>query len=260
MTGDRNFDGLAEKFLRNIYGTTKGRLRQLMLLRELDILINTLPKGTLSILDIGGGQGQIACTLAALGHDVSLCDISAEMLTRARSYAKEQNVSQNMHFHHISAQELARDSDKSVDVILCHAVLEWVEKPDVLIAALWKLLAPGGALSLMFYNRHALVLKNMMHANFQYLQGGLRKKKRRSLLPDYPCDPEEIYACLRACGFILERCAGIRVFHDYVQDKQKRIDNFDQILEIEKRYCHEQPFVNLGRYIHVHAKKPNLGG
>lgn len=33
---DRNFDDIAEKFSRNIYGTTKGQLRQAILWQDLD--------------------------------------------------------------------------------------------------------------------------------------------------------------------------------------------------------------------------------
>ncbi|MBF3321068.1 tRNA uridine 5-oxyacetic acid(34) methyltransferase CmoM, partial [Leptospira borgpetersenii serovar Hardjo-bovis] len=33
---DRNFDDIAEKFARNIYGTTKGQLRQAILWQDLD--------------------------------------------------------------------------------------------------------------------------------------------------------------------------------------------------------------------------------
>ncbi len=35
---DRNFDDIAEKFSRNIYGTTKGQLRQTILWQDLDTI------------------------------------------------------------------------------------------------------------------------------------------------------------------------------------------------------------------------------
>jgi S-adenosylmethionine-dependent methyltransferase len=36
---DRNFDDIAEKFSRNIYGTTKGQLRQAILWQDLEPLL-----------------------------------------------------------------------------------------------------------------------------------------------------------------------------------------------------------------------------
>jgi S-adenosylmethionine-dependent methyltransferase len=38
---DRNFDDIAEKFSRNIYGTTKGQLRQAILWQDLDTILAT---------------------------------------------------------------------------------------------------------------------------------------------------------------------------------------------------------------------------
>lgn len=93
---DRNFDDIAEKFSQNIYGTTKGRIRQAILWQDLDKLLTTFPDGPLSVLDAGGGEGQTGCGIAARGHQVLLCDVSQEMLTRAQRLAQQQGVSANM--------------------------------------------------------------------------------------------------------------------------------------------------------------------
>ncbi|HBY0210244.1 TPA: tRNA uridine 5-oxyacetic acid(34) methyltransferase CmoM, partial [Klebsiella pneumoniae] len=54
---DRNFDDIAEKFSRNIYGTTKGQLRQAILWQDLEPLLAQLGPGPLRVLDAGGGEG-----------------------------------------------------------------------------------------------------------------------------------------------------------------------------------------------------------
>ena len=90
-SSDRNFDGIADTFERNIYGGFKGRLR-LDIVNE-DISAHVLfPTNTkVSIIDAGGGIGQFSSQLAAKysengAHEVevTLCDISSEMLDRAR--------------------------------------------------------------------------------------------------------------------------------------------------------------------------------
>lgn len=253
---DRNFDDIADKFAQNIYGTTKGRIRQAILWQELDALLATLPDRALHILDVGGGQGQIACGLAARGHQVLLCDISGEMLQRARVNAEQQNVIANMQFKQISAQQVAQHLDKPADLVLFHAVLEWVAEPEAILAMLYDALAPGGVLSLMFYNLHGQILTNLAHGNFGWLESGMKKRKKKTLSPDYPRDPQQVYQWLQSCGFIIERRAGIRVFHDYMHDKQQRTDEFDRVLAMETHYCRQEPFISLGRYIHVTARKP----
>lgn len=253
---DRNFDDIAEKFSKNIYGTTKGRIRQAILWQELDALLTTLPAVPLSVLDAGGGEGQTGCGIAALGHNVVLCDLSAEMLSRARRLAEEKGVSDNMQFKQISAQQAGQYLDKPVDLVLFHAVLEWVAEPQQALRALYDVLKPGGVLSLMFYNINGLTMQTMVLGNFGYLQAGLGKRKRKTLSPDYPRDPQQVYGWLQECGFTIENKTGIRVFHDYLRDKNKQSERFDEVLALEKQYCHQEPFLSLGRYIHVTARKP----
>ncbi len=57
---DRNFDDIAEKFSRNIYGTTKGQLRQAILWQDLDHVLAEMGPQKLRVLDAGGGEGQTA--------------------------------------------------------------------------------------------------------------------------------------------------------------------------------------------------------
>ncbi|STE87216.1 metallothionein SmtA [Escherichia coli] len=82
---DRNFDDIAEKFSRNIYGTTKGQLRQAILWQDLDHVLAEMGPQKLRVLDAGGGEGQTAIKMAERGHQVILCDLSAQMIDRAKT-------------------------------------------------------------------------------------------------------------------------------------------------------------------------------
>lgn len=253
---DRNFDDIAEKFSQNIYGTTKGRIRQAILWEALDKIITTLPERALSVLDAGGGGGQTGCELAARGHRVLLCDLSAKMLAQAQLLADKMMVRDRMQFRQMSAQQIGQHLDKPVDLILLHAVLEWVAEPQALLTTLYDTLQPGGVLSLMFYNLHGLTMRMLTLGNFGYLRAGLRKRKKKTLSPDYPRNPDEVYGWLQDCGFVIEERTGIRVFHDYLRDKNYQTERFDDVLAMEKRYCQQEPFLSLGRYIHVTARRP----
>lgn len=253
---DRNFDDIAEKFARNIYGTTKGALRQAILWQDLDALLPTLPSRPLHILDAGGGEGVNACRLARLGHDVTLCDLSAEMVARAQRSAEEKGVIGNMHFIHSSAQDVGKHLERPVDLVLFHAVLEWVADPQAMLNILWSYLAPGGVLSLMFYNANGLLMRNMVVGNFPYVQQGMLKRKKRTLSPDNPLEPECVYRWLEQAGWRITRKTGVRVFHDYLRDKHKQRDCFDELLALETQYCRQEPWISMGRYIHVIAHKP----
>ncbi|KFD18121.1 putative chromosome partitioning mechanism S-adenosylmethionine-dependent methyltransferase [Tatumella ptyseos ATCC 33301] len=253
---DRNFDDLAEKFSQNIYGTAKGQIRQAILRDELDEILPTLPAGPLSIVDAGGGMGQISSGLAASGHHVLLGDVSGKMLERAEENAQRLGVSGNMVFKQMRVQDIADHLDKPADLVLFHAVLEWVAEPETALKAIYDVLTPGGVLSLMFYNQNGLVMQNLTLGNFGYLRADMKKRKKRTLSPDYPRDPVQVYHWLTECGFIIEQRAGIRVFSDFIRDMPPSANGFDGILEMERRFSRQEPFLSLGRYIHVTARKP----
>lgn len=257
---DRNFDDIAEKFSRNIYGTTKGLLRQAILWQDLDILLAEMNDGPLHVLDAGGGEGQTAIRMAQLGHHVTLCDVSQEMLKRAQAAAEEKGVSGNMHFIHCAVQDIAQHLASPVDLILFHAVLEWVADPVAVLQKLWSVLRPGGALSLMFYNADGLLMHNMVAGNFDYVQVGMPKRKKRTLSPDHPRAPADVYRWLEQIGWQITGKTGVRVFHDYLRDKTQQQRSFEMLLELETRYCRQEPYISLGRYIHVTARKPQIDG
>ncbi|WP_416146210.1 methyltransferase, partial [Pseudomonas aeruginosa] len=56
------------------------------------------------------------------------------------------------------------------DLVLCHAVLEWLAEPHAILPVLHQLCAPGGWLSLAFYNRDALIYRNLLKGHFRKLR------------------------------------------------------------------------------------------
>ncbi|GKX56126.1 tRNA 5-carboxymethoxyuridine methyltransferase [Leminorella grimontii] len=254
---DRNFDDIAEKLSRNIYGTTKGEIRQAVLWRDLDELMASMPDRPLRVLDAGGGEGIMACEMARRGHDVIFCDISETMLERARLSAVEKGVGDKIKFIHCAAQDAADRLDAPVDLVLFHAVLEWIDDQRGALLSVTKCLRPAGVLSLMFYNYDALLFRNVTLGNFGYIASGMRKRKRKSLSPDKPLAPQQVDEWLEDMGMSIVEKSGVRIFHDYMQDKQQQQQEFAALLALELRYCRQEPFVSLGRYIHVMARKPN---
>lgn len=249
---DRNFDSIAAKFQQNIYNTTKGRLRQLVLQRDLlELPLLQQPGGR--VLDVGGGQGQLALWLAGLGHQVLLTDLSGEMLALAQQAAKEQQLS--LQIQQWSLQQLA-EQQQTAPLVLCHAVLEWLAEPAEAIRQLWQLVEPGGVLSLMFYNVDAKRFSNIVYGNFNYVLRDLAYKKKVSLSPQNPLDPRAVADWCQQAGFIQLSKTGVRCFHDYLRDRSEQETEFDKLLEVELRYNRTEPYASLGRYQHLLLQKP----
>lgn len=260
---DRNFDDLAHRFKRNVYDRLKGEIRLAVLKRDLNQHLNSLfdlsdgqPEfRPLRILDAGGGQGQLSIQLAKLGHSVEICDISSEMLKLAQANAMAEGVVEGMRLHHCSVQELAAASNSSFDLVLCHAVLEWVVNPQELLVDLQSLLKPQGFLSLTYYNVNSIMMKNLLRTNFNKVLEDDYRGYRGSLTPTYPRTIEQVDGWMQAMA-LEEVCrSGIRCFHDYILEPDHRVKEPEKQLALELRLSRQEPWRSLSRYIHVLSKK-----
>ena len=256
---DRNFDGIAPLFTRNIYDNAKGQLRLAVLRRDFAECL-PLADHDLRILDAGAGQGQFALELAAAGHQLVLSDISAEMLQVARA-ALEQlppAVQERVSIVQAPLQQLSNDLDSGADfdLVMCHAVIEWLKEPAQLVASLESLVRPGGYFSLIFYNLDGMIFKNLLRTNFKKILQQDYRGFRGSLTPANPLRLEQVRGWMLDAGFEEICCSGIRVFHDYIFDKQDRQREPGTLEELELAFSRQLPYRDLGRYIHVLCRKP----
>ncbi|HEX5445189.1 MAG TPA: class I SAM-dependent methyltransferase [Pirellulales bacterium] len=104
-------------------------------------------RGARAILDVGSGAGQIAKHLLKYAdHDarITCCDLSPEMLRRARNRLKNPLPS------HVAA-DLSRlpFADESFDCITCGYVLEHLPDARLGLAELSRVMRPGGRMLLL---------------------------------------------------------------------------------------------------------------
>ena len=264
ITTDKIFDGLAEKFRRNVYGTTKGWLRQQILyqdLQQVPFLNNeSANQQSVSVLDVGGGLGQISDWLAQQGHQVSFCEPASDMRAEAEALFSSQQAEQNylspVDVYDYKLQEIIGKLPQS-DLVVCHAVLEWLHEPHLALPHLADMMKDQGWLSLMFFNEHGLRFSNIVKGNYdKALRDTLDGTGQRlRLTPISPQDPDTVIEGSKAEGLEIVSVAGIRIFNDYLRDKDPSEDDLAKVQELEWRYCHQDPYWRLGRYIHVIARK-----
>jgi S-adenosylmethionine-dependent methyltransferase len=247
---DTNFDKLAQKFASNIYGTPKGEIRAAVLWRDLNEAMASLGDRRLRILDAGGGFGFFSQKLAAMGHELVLCDISAQMLTQARQSIDASPQPLDIRLVHCPIQALSIEEHGSFDLILCHAVAEWLVDAKSTLTGLTRMLKEDGLFSLMFYNKEAMRFHSLVSGNFDYVAADLKVKKKVRLTPTHPLFIHEVEAWFDEWNMALVCRSGVRVIHDYLKSSQKDELDFAKLLQMELTYSRREPYVSLGRYVH----------
>jgi S-adenosylmethionine-dependent methyltransferase len=249
---DRNFDTLADKFEQQVYNTFKGDWRLKLLKEDLDIFHQT-PK-PLAIWDAGCGFAQISHWLAKQGHHLTLCDLSGKMLAHARQQFSEAGLIAK--FHQEAAQTLAPKLPP-FDLVLFHAVLEWLADPVPTLQIVAERVKPGGHLSLLFYNRNAMIYTIALKGDWRWrnLLDDAYLGKGKRLTPPHPPFPHEIIEHLQRWGFMVTTHTGIRVFHDYLGKETLERGKQTELFELEYRYCRMPTYRDMGRYIHLVAQR-----
>ncbi len=251
---DTIFDGKAEKFQRNIYGSNKGHIRLSVLWDDMKHSIPSLSGEPLTILDAGGGLGQIAIKCSKLGHSIDLVEPSKDMLAIAEKEIESESLGGSIQIINESAQIYCESNEKQYDCIVFHAVLEWLAQPKETLQTLLTQLKPGGTLSLMFYNRNSAIMKTVLKGNFFRANGGFKFGQSNSLTPGNPLDQNDVLNWLDEWGVSVESKCGIRIFNDYLHAPVP-VENLEKLIEVEKDFCRTEPFASLGRYIHLVCTK-----
>jgi S-adenosylmethionine-dependent methyltransferase len=144
------------------------------------------------------------------------------------------------------------------DVVLFHAVLEWLADPFGVLQQVMQFVKPGGALSLLFYNRHSVVLTNLLKGNFNKVESGELRGHKKSLTPINPILPEEVYTFLKNTGYPIEVISGVRVFNDYIPRAVRDERSVEDTIALEARFSREEPYRAIARYIHVIVRVPKV--
>ncbi|MBW2316583.1 MAG: metalloregulator ArsR/SmtB family transcription factor [Deltaproteobacteria bacterium] len=110
-----------------------------------------MPAG-LTVADIGTGTGILARELHALGCRVVAVDHSPRMLEAARANLDEAGAS-DVELREGSAEALPL-TDGEVDAAFAHMVLHYLANPAEAITEMVRVLAPGGVVVLVDFERH----------------------------------------------------------------------------------------------------------
>ncbi|MGR6321135.1 methyltransferase domain-containing protein [Micromonospora soli] len=213
----------------------------------------------LTVLDVGGGTGGFAVPLAEAGHRVTVVDASPDALAALTRRAAEAGVADRVRAVQGDADALTGLVEPaSVDLVICHSVLEVVDEPASVVSALVGALRRGGAASVLVAGRAAAVLSRAMNGHLDVAAAlaanphgvaGPRDTLRRR----YDADGAE--ALLADGGLTVEEIHGVRVLADLlpaaVADGQPAA-----LVELERALAARPPYRDLAAQLHLFARRP----
>ena len=181
------------------------------------------------------------------------------MLEIAKQNAGE--AAQTITWHTCPYQQLDDKLTGKYDLILCHAVLEWLAEPKLIMDFFDRWLvddrAEKGVLSLCFYNPASFVYRNLVMGNFNLLHNKDFKADNGSLTPNHPVAKDEVLAWINDHHYQILHTSGLRVFHDYSPLKRGGHTNPQAVIDMEVAYSGQDPYKWLGRYLHFLVSKAN---
>lgn len=253
---DRVFDGLSQRFQKRIYDDPRGMIRLAILQDDLAYLVTGRHGRPLRILDAGGGLGQMSVWLAQQGHEIVLAEPSDEMLEQAAETIEHSGVAGSITLIQASVQELGKHALPAFDMVLFHAVLEWLAEPRKGLEQLLTHLKPDGWLSLMFFNENSTVMRRLIAGDFEILrEGTVANHGKQGLAPISPLQPEVVKTWLEEMGMALETWSGVRCFYDYMHHNIRKHADMETVIPLERHYSRQEPWRSLARYQHMLCRK-----
>jgi SAM-dependent methyltransferase len=209
-----------------------------------------------AVVDVGGGSGGWAVPFASAGCLVTVVEPNPNALATLRRRAEEEGVS-----HRITV--IADDSDAlaahvpagSADLVLAHGLLEVVDDPAVVLAALAAAVAPGGAVSVLVANRNAAVLHRALAGRIAEAQrlldgdDGIVPGERDTVLRRF--DSAGLTGLLVAAGLELTLLQGDRVIADVVAGEVRE----DELAEFELAAAAVPALRDIAGRLHAMARR-----
>ncbi|HJW36131.1 MAG TPA: methyltransferase domain-containing protein [Actinomycetes bacterium] len=236
----------------------RGRLGFELLLGQ---VLAALPAAPATVVDAGGGTGQLAVALARHGYRVTVVDTSAAMLATCAQRAADEGggVAERVTGVQGDAADLpGLLGEGSQDAAVCHDLLTRVDDRAALLASLAGVLAEGGVLSLGFANRDWLALRAARRgehaAALRLVEGGG---------PGEAMTLAEAEAELDKAGFELAAACGVGVFTDAGDDDLGQ-GELAALVELERLVAGREPYRSGARTLHLVARRrvfrPELPG
>lgn len=237
-------------------GGLRGALRHALLSRALLVYLPAVPQ---RLIDVGGGAGHQAITLARAGHHVTVLDPDKAMLDEAAAALSNEPaaVADRVVLQPGGWEEAhALFEAGSFDAALNHGVLMYVDEPRPLLTTLVHLVRPEGLISVLAKNQLSLAMRPGLQGRWGDALAVIDTDTETGNLgvASRGDDPDTVAHVLADAGASTLRWYGIRVFTDHLDDAPVGAD-FDETLEAEWAAGSRDPYRRIARLFHLVARR-----
>jgi SAM-dependent methyltransferase len=213
------------------------------------------------VVDVGGGSGVWAVPLAVAGCRVTVVEPNPNALATLRRRADESGVSARI-------TALADDTDAlpsavaagSADLVLAHGLLEVVDDPAAVMAALAATVTPGGAVSVLVANHYAAVLHRALTGRLgearRLLVGahGVLEDDGENLVRRF--DTDSLITMVEASGLGVELLQGDGIVADLLGEAGSGLFTGEELAEFEQAAGAISPLRDVATRLHALARRP----
>lgn len=225
------------------------RIRYAVVRKTLGASLTGLGDGPLRILDVGGGDALDSLPLASAGHDVTVLDPSAQMLSAARDRASASGV--GLRLVEGGIEDLPGAG--AFDLVLCHFVLQYRDDLTGDLARLVAATRPGGLVSVIAPNPASMVVTRLLRQGPDEAIAELGRDTVRTVTFD--CEVRKVpFAAveshLRSLGCTVVGRYGGRIANDLVTDDARKHDPefYADLERLELALCDQEPFWRTGAF------------
>lgn len=218
------------------------------------------------VLDVGGGSGTRAVPLAMHGCAVTVVDSSVNALAILHRRAADAGVADLVTGVQADADRLSTvAAAASVDLVLCHHVLEEVDDPAAVLDGVAAVVRPGGAVSVLIAGRIGAVLSQTLVGRFEQARQLLSGTEGRTGDADplrRRLDLDQITALLDRAGMTVESVTGIGVLTALVSGaaRQAAPGGEAELAALEAAAAEHPELLRIAADLHVVARRPGRSG
>jgi S-adenosylmethionine-dependent methyltransferase len=214
------------------------------------------------VVDVGGGSGTRAVPLAIHGCAVTVIDSSADALAILHRRSQDAGVADRVTGVQADAELLATVVPAGrADLVLCHHLLEEIDDPGTVAAALAQAVRPGGHVSVLVAGRLGAVVGQTLAGRFAEARAMLTDPDGR-FAPNDPLrrryDAAGVVSMLSDVGLIVDSVTGVGVLSGLVSGAARQAipGGETELARLESDAAGHGALLQIAADLHVVAHRP----